>query len=89
MVAELADLRRHVPWRGEEVAVPVLAMRGEHARPHHRAATQAMVDMIPGCRSAIVPGAGHAGPHTHADAVVAAMTPFLDSLSDEPSATVG
>ena len=89
MVAELADLRRCAPWRGEEVAVPVLALRGERARPHHRSATQALVDMIPGCRSAVVAGAGHAGPHTHADAVVAAMAPFLASLSDEPSATVG
>ncbi len=89
MVDELADLRRRPPWSGEQVAVPVLTLRGERARPHHRRAMQSLTGMIPGCRAAIVPEAGHAGPHTHADAVVAAMAPFLDSLNDESSAAVG
>jgi pimeloyl-ACP methyl ester carboxylesterase len=89
MVAELADLRRGAPWTGEQVTAPVLALCGERARPHHRSAMLSLVDMIPGCRSAIVPGAGHAGPHTHADAVVAAMVPFLRSLSGEAPASVG
>jgi pimeloyl-ACP methyl ester carboxylesterase len=67
----------------------VLAMYGEHARPHHRAAMTGLADMIPGSHSTMVPAAGHAGPHTHADAVVAAMAPFLASLSDDPVASVG
>jgi hypothetical protein len=50
---------------------------------------ETLADMIVDCRSAVVPEAGHAGPHTHADAVVATMEPFLSSLSDEPTATVG
>jgi hypothetical protein len=49
---------------------------------------EALTDMIEDCRSAVVPDAGHAGPHTHADAVIAAMEPFLSSLSDGPPATV-
>ena len=89
MVAELADLRRRAPWAAARVTVPVLALHGERGRPHHRAAMEALADMITGCRSAMVPEAGHAGPHTHADAVIAAMEPFLSSLSDEPTATVG
>ncbi len=89
MVAELADLRRGAPWTGEQVQAPVLALHGERARPHHQTAIQHLVEMIPGCRTAMVPEAGHAGPHTHPDAVVAAMAPFLESLSDEPSAAVG
>jgi pimeloyl-ACP methyl ester carboxylesterase len=80
MVAELADLRRAAPWDGHRIGVPVLALHGEHARPHHQAGTEALVEMIPDCRSATVPEAGHAGPHTHADAVVAALAPFVDSL---------
>jgi len=85
MVAELADLRRVAPWRGEDVGVPVLALYGEFARPHHRAAMTGLEDMIPGCRSAMVPGAGHAGPHTHADEVRTAIGPFLESLSERAS----
>lgn len=85
MVAELADLRRVAPWRGEDIEVPVLALYGEHARPHHRAAMAGLEDMIAGCRSAMVPGAGHAGPHTHADEVRAAIAPFLGSLTEQAS----
>jgi pimeloyl-ACP methyl ester carboxylesterase len=89
MVAELADLRRRAPWDGDRITAPVLALHGEHARPHHRAAMEGLGEMIPGCRTAMVPAAGHAGPHTHADAVAAAMAPFLASLSDDPIASVG
>lgn len=89
MVAELADLRRCAPWDGDRITVPVLALYGEHARPHHRAAMAGLAEMIPGSGSVMVPAAGHAGPHTHADAVVAAMAPFLASLSDGPVASVG
>jgi pimeloyl-ACP methyl ester carboxylesterase len=89
MVAELADLRRCAPWAADRVTAPVLALHGERCRPHHRAAMEALADMLVDCRSAVVPEAGHAGPHTHADAVIAAMQPFLSSLSDEPTATGG
>jgi len=89
MVGELADLRRRAPWDGERIGVPVLALYGEHARPHHRAAMEGLGDLIAGCRSTMVADAGHAGPHTHAGAVAAAMVPFLASLSDGSTAAVG
>ena len=89
MVAELADLRRRAPWDGTHIEVPVLALHGEHARPHHRAAMEGLGDIIPGCRSAMVPAAGHAGPHTHADAVADAVMSFLASLSEDSTAAAG
>jgi pimeloyl-ACP methyl ester carboxylesterase len=89
MVAELADLRRAAPWDGDQIVAPVFALRGEHARPHHHAAGDAMRNLIPRCRTAVVTGAGHAGPHTHAAEVASAMVPFLASLSPGPAAAAG
>ena len=89
MVAELADLRRQAPWDGERIVVPVLALHGELAKPHHRAAMEGLANMVTGCRSSMIPSAGHAGPHTHADDVAAAMATFLASLSDGSPAAVG
>lgn len=89
MVAELADLRRGAPWDGDRIVAPVLALRGEHARPHHRAGGDAMRDLVPQCRTAVIAGAGHAGPHTHAAEVASAMVPFLSSLSFGPTAAAG
>jgi pimeloyl-ACP methyl ester carboxylesterase len=88
MVAELSDLRRCAPWEADRVTVPVLALHGERCRPHHRAAMEALSAMLADCRSAMVAEAGHAGPHTHADAVIAAIEPFLSSLSDETTPSV-
>jgi pimeloyl-ACP methyl ester carboxylesterase len=82
MVAELADLRRGAPWAPEAVDVPVLVMRGEHARPHHRQGTEWLTDRLDRSRVAVVPGAGHAGPHTHAAEVAAEVRAFLSSLPD-------
>jgi pimeloyl-ACP methyl ester carboxylesterase len=81
MVAELADLRRTAPWSGARIEAPVLALRGEHARQHHHDATAALDSMIANSRTVTVPHAGHAGPHTHADAVAAAVASFLGPLS--------
>ncbi len=84
MVSELADLRRTPPWEGDAVTAPVLALRGEHARPHHRDAMHHLVELLPDCRSQIVAGAGHAGPHTHADAVAVSVTEFVRASSMPP-----
>jgi len=89
MVAELADLRRTAPWDAARISAPVLALHGEHAGAHHRRATTELRDMIAGCRSLMVPGAGHAGPHTHADDVAAAMSSFLAPLSGDSVASAG
>ena len=80
MVAELADLRRAAPWVPEAVEAPVLALRGEHGRPHHRRGTEWLGAQLDRCRVSIVPGAGHAGPHTHAAEVAAEVVAFLSSL---------
>ena len=85
MVAELADLRRSPPWEAAAVTVPVLALRGEHAKPHHCEGMRRLAEMLPDCRSELVVGAGHAGPHTNADAVATAVVDFLRPLSP-PSA---
>ncbi len=89
MVAELADLRRGAPWDGDRIEAPVLALRGEHARPHHRAGTDALDELLAQCSSTVVDGAGHAGPHTHADAVASAVSAFLASISDGREAVAG
>lgn len=81
MVAELVDLRRHPPWQPEHVTVPVLALHGEKAGPHHRAATEYLGELLGDCRVETVPEAGHAGPHTHAATVGALVTAFVRSLA--------
>lgn len=82
MVAELADLRRAAPWSPEAVEAPVLAMRGEHGRPHHQRGTAWLGSRLDGCRVVVVAGAGHAGPHTHPAEVAAEVESFLSSLPD-------
>lgn len=77
MVAELADLRVTPPWTPDRITVPVLAMYGDQGRPHHQAAMQALPDLFTNARSRCVPEAGHAGPHSHADAVGAAVETFI------------
>jgi pimeloyl-ACP methyl ester carboxylesterase len=82
MVAELADLRRAAPWAPEAIEMPVLVVRGEHGRPHHRRGAEWLGARLDGCRTAVVAGAGHAGPHTHAAEVAAEVVTFLRSLPD-------
>lgn len=75
MVAELADLRRAAPW--SSIEAPVLALCGEHGRAHHRQGTDWLGDTLADCSVATVPGAGHAGPHTHPSAVAGEIVEFL------------
>lgn len=46
LVAELGDLRNE-PWRAEQITVPLLVGVSDHARPHHRQATDTIVGRIP------------------------------------------
>lgn len=80
MVAELADLRVSAPWSPERITVPVLSMYGSDGRPHHQAAMQALPDLIANGRSFRVPEAGHAGPHSDAEAVGAVVEAFIGEL---------
>lgn len=80
MIGELADLRAQAPWRPERIDVPVLVMRGEHGQEHHRAGTDALVDVLPDAVAHTVPGARHFGPNTHPDAVGERIRHFLGEL---------
>jgi len=77
MVAELADLRMSAPWTPARITVPVLAMYGETGRPHHQTAMRGLPDLLANGQVCRVPEAGHAGPHTHAEAVGAAVSAFI------------
>jgi pimeloyl-ACP methyl ester carboxylesterase len=52
-----------------DLRMPVLVMRGEHAPLPTRALAERLPHMLPRARLAIVAGAGHMGPLTHADEV--------------------
>lgn len=51
------------------LGMPALIMRGEHAPRPSRLIAEALVDLLPNARLAVVPSAGHMGPMTHATAV--------------------
>ncbi len=77
MVGELADLRDHAPWESDRIEQPVLALCGERAHDHHRRGFEMLPALLPGCRLAEIPDAGHFGPNTHADAVAAVLADFI------------
>lgn len=76
LLGELADLRTGQPWAGDRIAVPVLAMAGERARPHHARGMEWLAEELDDCSTAVVAGAGHVGPNTHADDVSDALRTF-------------
>lgn len=80
MVGELADLRRAAPWEASRIDLPVLALAGERARPHHRAALDHLDTVLPQVRTQVILGAGHAGPHSHPDRVATAIGDFVGSI---------
>jgi pimeloyl-ACP methyl ester carboxylesterase len=86
MVDELDDLARAAPWSPEHVRLPVLALRGERARAHHRRAMDLLADVLPSCRVEIVPGAGHVGPNTAPDAVAHRVVSFVERVRDRSTA---
>ncbi len=56
---------------------PVLIMRGEHAPGPTRLIAETLRALIPGARLAVIAGAGHMGPLTHASEVIAAITQHI------------
>lgn len=54
-------------------AFPVLVMRGEHAPSPTRLIADMLAALVPRARLAVVTGAGHMGPLTHAPDVNAAI----------------
>jgi pimeloyl-ACP methyl ester carboxylesterase len=73
MVGELTDLREHAAWRPEDVAVPVVAVHGEHGAAHHRDAMAYLASTLADCRVVRIEGARHFGPNSHPDAVAAVV----------------
>jgi lipase len=65
MMGELNDLRREAPWNADDVVCPVLAVGGEHGRPHHQRGMRLLADMLPDAAFARLDGAGHGAPNTH------------------------
>jgi pimeloyl-ACP methyl ester carboxylesterase len=57
-----------------DLRFPVLIMRGEHALPPSRLIAEILQTLVPDAHLAIVAGAGHMGPLTHAAQVIAAIT---------------
>ena len=49
--------------------MPVLVMRGEHAPRPTRTIAELLPTLLPAARLAVLDGAGHMGPLTHAAAV--------------------
>jgi pimeloyl-ACP methyl ester carboxylesterase len=79
------------PWNGmhaftlgdeaaRTIELPVLVLRGEHApRPTHLIA-ETLAGLLPAARLAVIDGAGHMGPLTHADAVSACMAAHIEAV---------
>ncbi len=88
LVAELTALALSAPWDADRIFVPVVALAGEHGRPHHLAASRVLADEIAGASYSEVAGAGHFGPNTHPDDVahhIAALHCSTDGRPGRPS----
>jgi pimeloyl-ACP methyl ester carboxylesterase len=77
MVGELTDLRRSAPWQADRIGAAVLALRGEHARSHHRDGVEALGRLLPHVETDVIADARHFGPNTHPDAVADRIRSFL------------
>lgn len=78
MMGELDDLRRAAPWDADDVACPVLAIGGEHGRPHHQRGMQLLAEMIPTATYMRLDGAGHGAPNTHPAELAALLRDWLN-----------
>jgi pimeloyl-ACP methyl ester carboxylesterase len=84
MLEELADLRRRPAWAAGSVRQPCLAMCGAEGASHHRRAVDELGSLVPGSTVVQIPGARHAGPLTHADAVAAHLRELVGSGAVSP-----
>ena len=82
MVGELADLRRQAPWDASLVNCPVLAISGEHGRPHHRKGMRLLAEMIDGAQYGQLDGAGHGAPNTHPSELADLVGGWLSRRAD-------
>jgi len=61
----------------ERISVPVLVLHGPDTRPFFTAAAQHVADHVPNPQLEEIPGAGHAAPLTHPEALAEALTEFF------------
>lgn len=83
MVGELAELRERPAWDGPAIDVPVLALYGEHGRPHHRRGAETIAEWVLDGRVDAIAGAHHFGPNTHPDAVATRVRAFVDATTHQ------
>jgi len=61
----------------------VLVLHGSETKRLFAASARAVTDRVPNARMQEIPGAGHAGPLTHPEAVAEALTEFFSSALGE------
>jgi pimeloyl-ACP methyl ester carboxylesterase len=61
------------------ISVPVLVLHGSDTKRLFAASARAVTDRVPNARRQEIPGAGHAGPLTHPEAIAEALTEFFSS----------
>jgi pimeloyl-ACP methyl ester carboxylesterase len=59
------------------ISAPVLVLHGSDTKPYDLAATRHVADHVPNARIQEIPGAGHAAPLTHPEALAEALTEFF------------
>lgn len=88
LVAELTDLLV-APWEPEQIAVPVVAMRGGRSAGHHQAGAEVVGELLGGRPVVTVAEAGHNGPTTHPEAVARTIVGLAAELDLRPPAVGG
>jgi len=61
------------------ISAPVLVLLGSDTKPHDIAAARHVADHVPNTRVHEIPGAGHAAPLTHPEALAKALTEFFSA----------
>ena len=59
------------------ISAPVLVLLGSDTKPYVTAAARHVADHVPNARIHEIPGAGHAAPLTHPEALAEALTEFF------------
>lgn len=59
------------------ISAPVLVLLGSGTKRFFAASARAVSDRVPNARMQELPGAGHAAPLTHPEALAAALTEFF------------
>lgn len=68
----------------DAVSTPVLVLVGSETKPMFTASTRHVADHVPNARMHQIPGAGHAAPLTHPEALAEALTEFF-SPTQQPA----